>query len=78
MTTKPTKRQPMKPIPGWLVMFAQTGPADSSYNRRSVLIEVHGTKREAIFQMTQCDADFVVPVEIRERPNPRRAAGRKQ
>ena len=61
------KRPPMKPISAWLVMDPEDGPAYLSLSDEKELAEMSLLPRRR---------QYIVPVEIRERPKPRRAAGK--
>ena len=74
------ERKPMKPIRGWIVMYSKTGPANSDSNPPQFTLEIYSTHKRAKDEKVACDADYAIPVEIRERPKPRRvtAKGRKK
>ena len=62
------QRAPMKPISAWLVMDPEDGPTYLSLSDEKDLAEMSLLPKRG---------QYVVPVEIRERPNPRRTKGKK-
>ena len=59
------KNPPMKPIPGWLIVNPEDGPIYFSFDSSREMANLYADRSRG---------EYVVAVEIRERPKPRRAA----